>query len=159
MCCIYRRSSRWVGARVRVGAVGMAQRHGSTALVTARAGSSGRARDGYYAMDEEVTLSRSQLMNKPIITRSGGNNLGVVSQLWVDTDTWKVVSLDLRENLLFGELECVLLQSLKQVLPSSPFCIFRPPPMWTHTPTRTHRFPPRQNDWVHAARISAVSVL
>jgi sporulation protein YlmC with PRC-barrel domain len=84
-------------------------------VVAARAGSSGRTRDGYYAMDEEVTLSRSQLMNKPIITRSGGNNLGVVSQLWVDTDTWKVASLDLRENLLFGELECVLLKSLKQV--------------------------------------------
>ena len=105
-----------MGARVGVGAVGMAQRPPRhAALVTARAGSSGRARDGYYAMDEEVTLSRSQLMNKPIITRSGGNNLGVVSQLWVDTDTWKVASLDLRENLLFGELECVLLKSLKQV--------------------------------------------
>jgi sporulation protein YlmC with PRC-barrel domain len=151
-----------VSARVRVGAVGMAQRHGSAVRVTARAGSSGRARDGYYAMDEEVTLSRSQLMNKPIITRSSGNNLGVVSQLWVDTDTWKVVSLDLRENLLFGELECVLLQSLKQVPPSNP-CRAFPPCPWlyprlAHTPTRTQRLSPRRDHWVHATRITAVSV-
>jgi hypothetical protein len=33
----------------------------------------------------------------------------------VDTEKWKVSSLDLRENLLFGELQCVLIESLRQV--------------------------------------------
>jgi len=54
-------------------------------------------------------------MNKAVITRSTGVNLGTVAQLWVDTEDWKVVSLDLRDNVLFGDLDCVLLQSLRQV--------------------------------------------
>lgn len=33
----------------------------------------------------------------------------------MDTEDWKVVSLDLRDNVLFGDLDCVLLQSLRQV--------------------------------------------
>mmetsp|Transcript_24177 Transcript_24177/g.33268 ORF Transcript_24177/g.33268 Transcript_24177/m.33268 type:complete len:586 (-) Transcript_24177:13-1770(-) len=65
--------------------------------------------------DEEILLGRSQIINKPVITRTSGSNLGVVSQVWVDVESWKVESLDLRENLLFGDLQCVLLQSVRQV--------------------------------------------
>lgn len=54
-------------------------------------------------------------MNKQVITRTGGSQLGVVTQLWVDTTRWEVVSLDLRQNLFLGDLEFLLLESLRQV--------------------------------------------
>ena len=85
--------------------------------VQAGRGYKGR-REGYAerrSADDELLLARSQLMNKATITRSSGVNLGTVCQLWVDVDEWRVVSLDLRDNLLFGDLNCVLLRSLRQV--------------------------------------------
>ena len=62
-----------------------------------------------------MRLSRLQLINKPVITCDTGSNLGVISQLWVDPQDWVVVAMDLRPNLLYGELDTVLLTSLKQV--------------------------------------------
>ena len=45
-------------------------------------------------------------------------------QMWVDTDNWKVVSLDLRQSLVFGELQCVLVESLRQVCHCSLFSAY-----------------------------------
>ena len=78
--------------------------------------------------DAEVLLARSQLVNKAVITRTSGLNLGTVSQLWVDVDEWKVTSLDLRDNILFGDLNCVMLNSLRQVcytLPPIPIVVMK----------------------------------
>lgn len=97
-----------------------------------------------WLQDLDIRLSRVQLINKPVITCSSGTNLGVVvqarlamlavarlhtyqtrsrrppctPQMWVDARAWEVVALDLRPNLLFGELDTILLASLKQVPPA-----------------------------------------
>ena len=97
-----------------------------------------------WLQDLDIRLSRVQLINKPVITCSSGTNLGVVvqarlamlavarlhtyqtrsrrppctPQMWVDARAWEVVALDLRPNLLFGELDTILLASLKQAPPA-----------------------------------------
>jgi sporulation protein YlmC with PRC-barrel domain len=68
-----------------------------------------------YRDTEPVFVQRSALLSKPIITRTSGTNLGVVNQLWVDTNNWKVVALDVRPNMFFGEMDSVLLDKLKQI--------------------------------------------
>ncbi|KAK3234353.1 hypothetical protein CYMTET_55387 [Cymbomonas tetramitiformis] len=99
-------------------------KHYCSALKASRASSSSR---GYVVKvvaagqqrqsfeRKAVVLTRSDIVNKQVITRTGGSQLGVVTQLWVDSTRWEVVSLDLRQNLLFGDLEFLLLESLRQV--------------------------------------------
>ena len=50
-----------------------------------------------------------------VVTRTSGMRLGVATQLWVDTDEWEVVALDLRPNLAFGNVDHALMSSLRQV--------------------------------------------
>lgn len=76
--------------------------------------------------DAYVTLTRGQLVRKDVVTRTGGTRLGNVSQLWVDTDEWEVVALDVRvvQNGVLspvvnavggGAVDHVLMSSLRQV--------------------------------------------
>ena len=65
--------------------------------------------------DNDVLINRSFLLNKPVITRTSGTNLGVVNQMWVDTKEWRVVCLDVRENMFYGEMGSVMLDRLKQI--------------------------------------------
>merc|ERR1712176_780777 len=60
-------------------------------------------------------VQRSALLSKPVITRTSGTNLGVVNQLWVDTNTWRVIAMDVRPNMFFGEMDSVMLDKLKQI--------------------------------------------
>ncbi|QDZ19425.1 hypothetical protein A3770_02p19430 [Chloropicon primus] len=78
-----------------------------------RRGSVARGRGG--DANEPVLVNRSFLLGKPVITRTTGTNLGVVNQMWVDTNEWKVVFFDVRENMFFGEYDSVMLESLKQI--------------------------------------------
>ena len=55
------------------------------------------------------------MLGKPVITRTTGTNLGVVNQMWVDPRDWKVVCLDVRENMLWGEQDSVMLDRLRQI--------------------------------------------
>lgn len=63
----------------------------------------------------EVLLTRGLLLNKLVVTRTSGSRLGVATNLWVDTDVWEVVALDVRQNALVGNVDHVLLESLRQV--------------------------------------------
>lgn len=83
------------------------------------------AAPGSYG-DAYVTLTRGQLVRKDVVTRTGGTRLGNVSQLWVDTDEWEVVALDVRpvgNGVLSpvvnavggGAVDHVLMSSLRQV--------------------------------------------
>ncbi|KAL4421514.1 hypothetical protein ABPG75_010805 [Micractinium tetrahymenae] len=86
----------------------------STEVVQARAGQQPPA---------EVTLSRSQLMDKEVITRTSANRLGYVNQLFVDPGSLSVVSVYLRKAASslssLGESAAdqdhMLLDSLQQV--------------------------------------------
>ena len=67
-----------------------------------------------------VTLTRGQLVRKDVVTRTSGVKLGVASQLWVDTDEWEVMALDVRPpgsllSGLGGAVDHVLMSSLRQV--------------------------------------------
>ena len=64
---------------------------------------------------DQVLLQRSLLAGKQVITRSTGVRLGVVTDAWVDTAGWEVVVLDLRPNAFFGEMDQILLKSLRQI--------------------------------------------
>ena len=60
-------------------------------------------------------LTRGLILNKLVVTRTSGARLGVATQLWVDTDAWEVVALDVRQNAFVGAVDHVLLESLRQV--------------------------------------------
>jgi len=69
-----------------------------------------------------VTLTRGQLVRKDVVTRTSGVRLGVTSDLWVDTDAWEVVALDVRPSggallagVIGGAVDHVLMSSLRQV--------------------------------------------
>lgn len=71
-----------------------------------------------------ITVKRSDVVNKDIITRAEGKQLGKATQMWIDTRRWEVISLDCRPstgNKLQdvmqggGELYSVLLGSLRQI--------------------------------------------
>ena len=55
------------------------------------------------------------ILNKLVVTRTSGSRLGVATELWVDTDEWEVVALDVRQNAFVGTVDHVLLESLRQV--------------------------------------------
>ena len=72
-------------------------------------------RRGLDERAREVLLTRGLLLNKLVVTRTSGSRLGVATNLWVDTDVWEVVALDVRQNALVGNVDHVLLESLRQV--------------------------------------------
>jgi len=55
---------------------------------------------------------RSDFLGTQVITRSSGQRLGVVSQVWVDVDQREVVAIGLRENIMSG-----LVSSTQQIMP------------------------------------------
>lgn len=55
---------------------------------------------------------RSDFLGTQVITRSAGQRLGIVSQVWVDVDQRQVVAVGLRENIMSG-----LVSSTQQVMP------------------------------------------
>ena len=67
------------------------------------------------AQTAEILLTRGLILNKLVVTRTSGSRLGVATDLWVDTDTWEVVALDIRQNAFVGTVDHVLLESLRQV--------------------------------------------
>ena len=69
-----------------------------------------------------VTLTRGQLVRKDVVTRTSGVRLGNTANLWVDTDEWEVIALDVRPKgasilspVSGGAVDHVLMSSLRQV--------------------------------------------
>lgn len=60
-------------------------------------------------------MKRSNVIAKQVISIQSALSLGFISQLWVDTNTWIVVIVEVRPNLLSGELERFLLEDTRQV--------------------------------------------
>ena len=58
---------------------------------------------------------RSDLIGTQVITRNSGKKLGVVNQMWVDVDQREVVALGVRNTLVSGEQEYMLLTDVKQI--------------------------------------------
>ncbi|CAL5335305.1 unnamed protein product [Camellia sinensis] len=58
---------------------------------------------------------RSNLLAKQVISIQSALSLGFVSQLWVDTVSWVVLIIEVRPNLLSGELERFFLEDISQV--------------------------------------------
>ncbi|XP_072976741.1 uncharacterized protein [Typha angustifolia] len=60
-------------------------------------------------------VKRSSLLAKQVISIRSARSLGFVSQLWVDTRLWVVALVEVRPNLLSGEIEKFLLEDICQV--------------------------------------------
>ncbi|XP_059296448.1 uncharacterized protein LOC132049596 isoform X3 [Lycium ferocissimum] len=60
-------------------------------------------------------MKRSNMIAKQVISIQSALSLGFVSQLWVDINSWMVFSVEVRPNLLSGEVEQFLLENVKQV--------------------------------------------
>ncbi|KAI3732568.1 hypothetical protein L1987_63774 [Smallanthus sonchifolius] len=60
-------------------------------------------------------MKRSNVIAKQVISIQSALSLGFVSQLWVDTNTWMVVIVEVRPNLLSGEQEMFFLEDTRQV--------------------------------------------
>nr|XP_010921177.1 uncharacterized protein LOC105044842 isoform X4 [Elaeis guineensis] len=60
-------------------------------------------------------MRRSNLLAKQVISIQSACSLGFVSQLWVDTRSWAVVLVEVRPNLLSGEIEKFLLEDIRQI--------------------------------------------
>ncbi|KAE9618221.1 hypothetical protein Lal_00041826 [Lupinus albus] len=60
-------------------------------------------------------IRRSNLLAKQVISIRSALSLGFVSQLWVDTTSWKVLFAEVRPNLLSGDSEKFLLEDISQV--------------------------------------------
>ncbi|KAM7463883.1 hypothetical protein LguiA_032004 [Lonicera macranthoides] len=60
-------------------------------------------------------MRRSNLIAKQVISLHSALSLGFVSQLWVDTNSWVVLIVEVRPSLLSGELERFLLDDISQV--------------------------------------------
>ncbi|KAK9289418.1 hypothetical protein L1049_007573 [Liquidambar formosana] len=60
-------------------------------------------------------MRRSNMLAKQVISIQSALGLGFVSELWVDTSSWVVLVVEVRPNLLSGELERFLLEDVSQV--------------------------------------------
>lgn len=60
-------------------------------------------------------LRRSNMIAKQVISVYSARTLGFVSQLWVDTNAWVVLIVEVRPNLLSGESERLFLEDISQV--------------------------------------------
>ncbi|XP_071738423.1 uncharacterized protein [Rutidosis leptorrhynchoides] len=60
-------------------------------------------------------MKRSNVIAKQVISIQSALSLGFISQLWVDTNTWTVVIVEVRPNLLSGEQERFFLEDTIQV--------------------------------------------
>ncbi|TQD78311.1 hypothetical protein C1H46_036116 [Malus baccata] len=73
-------------------------------------------------IDEKVGLRkgrqvmrRSNILAKQVISIRSALSLGFVSQLWVNTNSWMVMFVEVRRNLLSGDFERFLLDDITQV--------------------------------------------
>ncbi|CBI18024.3 hypothetical protein VitviT2T_011937 [Vitis vinifera] len=78
--------------------------------------------EGAEKVDERLGLRsgrqvmrRSNMLAKQVISIRSALSLGFVSQLWVDTTSWMVLVIEVRPNLLSGELERFLLEDVSRV--------------------------------------------
>ena len=94
---------------------GMARGSGARARSSSGGASAIRGANAARAQTAEILLTRGLILNKLVVTRTSGSRLGVATDLWVDTDTWEVVALDVRQNAFVGTVDHVLLESLRQV--------------------------------------------
>ncbi|KAK6943283.1 hypothetical protein RJ641_028660 [Dillenia turbinata] len=60
-------------------------------------------------------IKRSSMIAKQVISIQSALCLGFVSQLWVDTNSWILVTVEVRPTLLLGEAERFLLEDVGQV--------------------------------------------
>lgn len=60
-------------------------------------------------------LQRADLIGTQVITRDTGRKLGVINQVWVDTDQRQVVALGVRDTLFTGEQRFVHLDSISRI--------------------------------------------
>ncbi|XP_060176659.1 uncharacterized protein LOC132606952 isoform X2 [Lycium barbarum] len=60
-------------------------------------------------------MKRSNMIAKQVISIQSALSLGFVSQLWVDINSWIVFLVEVRPNLLSGEVEQFMLENVKQV--------------------------------------------
>ncbi|XP_009761328.1 uncharacterized protein LOC107782764 isoform X1 [Nicotiana tabacum] len=60
-------------------------------------------------------MKRSNMIAKQVISIRSALSLGFVSQLWVEINSWIVFLVEVRPNLLSGEVEKFLLEDVKQV--------------------------------------------
>ena len=84
------------------------------AAATARAAGSVRA-ESAGRKESRVTVRRSDVAGKRVITSSGARDLGEVGQLWVEPSAWRVVALSVRTSLVFGALDHVPLGALYEI--------------------------------------------
>ena len=103
------------GRRGGTGDGGTTRRANGTYASTSRTRARGRDGRRGAARREEILLTRGLILNKLVVTRTSGSRLGVATELWVDTDEWEVVALDVRQNAFVGTVDHVLLESLRQV--------------------------------------------
>ncbi|XP_010244543.1 PREDICTED: uncharacterized protein LOC104588355 [Nelumbo nucifera] len=60
-------------------------------------------------------IKRSSMLAKQVISVQSALSLGFVSQLWVDTNSWEVLVIEVRPSLLSGETERFLLDDVFRV--------------------------------------------
>ncbi|MED6186480.1 hypothetical protein PIB30_067059 [Stylosanthes scabra] len=60
-------------------------------------------------------IRRSNLLAKQVISIRSAISLGFVTQLWVDTNSWMVLFVEVRPNLLSGDADKFLLEDISQV--------------------------------------------
>ncbi|XP_047320479.1 uncharacterized protein LOC124924491 [Impatiens glandulifera] len=66
-------------------------------------------------IDQKTIVNRSKMVAKQVISSRSALSLGFISQLWVDTNSWLVVVIEVRPSLLSGESERFLLDDVSQV--------------------------------------------
>ncbi|KAM7262951.1 hypothetical protein ACFE04_000634 [Oxalis oulophora] len=75
--------------------------------------------DDLVPFDEQqqqmMLIKRSNLIAKQVISISSARTLGFVSQLWLDPNSWTVLHLEVRPNLLSGEPQRFHLHHLNQI--------------------------------------------
>eukprot|EP00252_Welwitschia_mirabilis_P002130 TRINITY_DN1204_c0_g1_i1.p1 TRINITY_DN1204_c0_g1~~TRINITY_DN1204_c0_g1_i1.p1 ORF type:complete len:278 (+),score=50.76 TRINITY_DN1204_c0_g1_i1:156-989(+) len=66
-------------------------------------------------LNSREEVKRSNLIARPVISKSSALRMGFVSQLFVNTSTWDVQVVEIRPNLLSGEMNRFFLGNICQV--------------------------------------------
>ncbi|XP_059642245.1 uncharacterized protein LOC132284179 [Cornus florida] len=74
-----------------------------------------RRNEDWVSRSGRQLMRRSNMIAKQVISVQSALCLGFVSQLWVDTNSWVVLVVEVRPHLLSGELEKFLLDDVSQV--------------------------------------------
>lgn len=62
-----------------------------------------------------MVIRRSSMLAKQVIGMQTANSYGFISQLWVDTGSWRVLVVEVRPNLLSGEIDRFFLEDVSQI--------------------------------------------